>query len=93
MRAPNAAACSHRGRFSAIQRVACAKTPTPTVPAQWQFQRHRFRADPAEPRDQEPRLRRRDLESRNHRMIMAITAKRGGQFGAVASDRLLAALR
>lgn len=34
------------------------------------------------------------LETRNHAMIMAITAKRGGQFGAVASsERLLAALQ
>lgn len=33
------------------------------------------------------------LESRNHAMIVAITAKRGGQFGAVARvDQVLAAL-
>jgi hypothetical protein len=33
------------------------------------------------------------LERRNHDMVVAITAKRGGQFGAVArSSALLAAL-
>jgi nicotinamidase-related amidase len=33
------------------------------------------------------------LETRNHDMIMAITAKHGGQFGAVASaDTVLDAL-